>query len=184
MESQTEQPTDPTSPAGVTLELIAAVATNGVIGGGGGIPWDFPADLHHFEQVTTGHPVIMGRRTFESIVDSLGKPLPDRTSIVLSQSRQDFPESAVHAHSVPDALIRAKAAAADSDVETVFVAGGATVYEQTIDICDRLRITNIPESPDGDTTFPEFNPDDWQLAEVVSIGDSGCSLSATVFDSQ
>jgi dihydrofolate reductase len=138
--------------------IVAAVARNGVIGADGEMPWHYPADLQRFKRLTTGHPVVMGRRTYESIAAALGGPLPDRTTVVLSTRALELPEGAVLAGSVEEAL----ALAADAPGgETVFVAGGATVYEQLLDRADRMELTEIPEAPDGDTRFPEWDADRW-----------------------
>jgi dihydrofolate reductase len=148
--------------------LIAAVAENGVIGDSGGMPWHYPADLRRFKEATTGHPVVLGRRTYESIVDGLGGPLPGRTNVVLSTRDLDLPEGAVLAGSVEAAL---DAAADAPGGGTVFVAGGATVYEQFLPVADRLELTEIPESPDGDTRFPEWSRADWAEVERDDEGD-------------
>ena len=138
------------------LTLIAAVAENGVIGAEGGMPWHYPADLERFKETTIGHPVIVGRRTYESIASRLGGPLPGRTNVVLSrQADLGLPEGAVHAPDVGAALSAAEAAL-DDDRETVYVAGGAAVYEQLLPEADELRVTEIPEEPEGDARFPEF----------------------------
>ncbi|MFB6118318.1 dihydrofolate reductase [Halosegnis sp.] len=137
------------------LVAIAAVAANGVIGRDGTLPWHLPADLAHFKELTTGHPVILGRRTYESIRDRLGGPLPDRTNIVLSRSSLELPDGAVHAPDVDAAL---KAAAARDSV--AFVAGGATVYETLLERVDRLELTELDAAYEGDTYFPEVG-DKW-----------------------
>jgi dihydrofolate reductase len=141
------------------LSLVAAVAENGVIGADGGMPWHYPADLQRFKETTMGHPVIMGRATYESIAQRLGGPLPGRTNIVLSRrDTLDLPSGAVHAHDVDEAIQRAARALDEAD-ETVYVIGGATVYRAFIDRADELLITEIPESPEGDTYFPELGPE-------------------------
>ena len=137
--------------------LIAAVAANGVIGADGGIPWDLPADLEHFKRVTTGHPVIMGRRTYESIAAQLGGPLPGRTNVVLTTGALDAHESVRTAASIDEALLHA----AETDAETAYVAGGATVYEQFLDRADRMILTELEAEYDGDTYFPEFDAETW-----------------------
>ena len=150
--------------------LVAAVAENGVIGVDGEMPWHYPEDLRRFEELTTGHPVIMGRRTYESIADRLGGPLPDRTNIVLSRREDlDLPEGAVHAESVETALDPA-AEALDPFQEAVYVAGGATVYEQFLDRADELRITEIPEAPEGDAHFPAIG-EAWTEVDRETHGD-------------
>lgn len=152
------------------IALVAAVAENGVIGADGDLPWHYPADLKHFKETTTGRPVIMGRRTFESIVDRTGGPLPDRTSVVLTSQGIDGPSvhrdpddvapdsgEAVTADSVDSAL----ATAATTGADVAFVVGGASVYEQFLPRADRLVLTEINEAPEGDTYFPEFDGSTW-----------------------
>lgn len=143
------------------VALIAAVAANGVIGADGELPWHLPADLRHFRETTTGHPVILGRRTYESIVDRIGGPLPDRTNVVLSRGEPDLPAAVVHAESAEAAL----AAARETGADTVYVAGGRSVYETFFDHADRLVLTELEDAYEGDTCFPEWNPDDWQVTE-------------------
>jgi dihydrofolate reductase len=141
--------------------LIAAVAANGVIGAEGELPWHLPADLRHFSETTTGHPVILGRRTYESIVDRTGGPLPDRTNVVLSRGEPDLPAGAVHVDSVETAL----AAARETGADTAYVAGGRAVYAAFLDRADRLLLTELEDAYEGDTCFPERNPDRWQETE-------------------
>ena len=149
------------------VAIVAAVAENGVIGADGSMPWELPEDLAHFKATTVGHPVVMGRRTFESIVARLGGPLPDRTNIVLSRSDPDLPAGAVLAGSVDEALEEA----AKTGAAVAYVAGGATIYDQFLPRADRLHITEIPESPEGDTTFPEWDRSAWRLDDRETEGD-------------
>ncbi len=152
------------------LALVAAVAENGVIGADGEMPWHYPADLRRFKETTLGHPVVMGRRTYESIEARLGGPLPGRTNVVLSrQTELALPDGAIHARDIDGALERAEAAL-EGDRETVYVIGGATIYETLIDRADELLITEIPESPDGDTRFPEIG-DEWERSETEAEGE-------------
>ena len=152
------------------LTLIAAVAENGVIGAEGGMPWHYPADLKRFKETTMGHPVVMGRRTYESVASRLGGPLPGRTSVVLSrQADLDLPEGAVHAADV-EAALAAAAAALDGDRETVYVAGGGSVYEQLLPEADELHVTEIPEAPDGDAHFPEIG-EAWTVVDRETDGE-------------
>ncbi|KTG08377.1 dihydrofolate reductase [Haloprofundus marisrubri] len=144
----------------IQVALIAAVAENGVIGADGDMPWHYPEDLAQFKQTTMGHPVVMGRRTYESIARQLGGPLPGRTNIVLSRSEMDLPEGAVHADSV-DAAMNIARELVGEDGGTVFVVGGATVYEQFLPRADRLVLTEIHESFEGDTEFPRFDREAW-----------------------
>lgn len=139
------------------IVLIAAVAANGVIGDDGTMPWHYPTDLRRFKQLTMGHPVIMGRRTYESIAERLGGPLPGRTNIVLSRGDPAVDPTVIVAGSIDEALT----AADQTGASAVFVIGGATVYEQLLDDADRLELTEIDRSVDGDTRFPDWDRSDW-----------------------
>jgi dihydrofolate reductase len=143
------------------VAIVVAVAENGVIGDEGSIPWHYPEDLAYFKDVTVGNPVIMGRRTYEAITDRLGEPLPDRLNIVLSSQDLDLPDGAVQAGSIEAALD----IAAETGTETAYVIGGASVYEQVLPRTDRLHVTEIPESPPGDTHFPEWDRSEWEEVE-------------------
>ena len=135
------------------ISLLAAVARNGVIGRGNTLPWHLPADLKRFKALTLGHPVVMGRKTWDSIFARLGKPLPGRTSIVVSRS-PSLPataQGAIVTGSVPGAI-----AAAGNAVE-IFVIGGAEIYALALPLADRLCLTEIDAAPDGDAWFPAFD---------------------------
>ncbi|ELY69524.1 dihydrofolate reductase [Natrinema versiforme] len=143
------------------LVAIAAVADNGVIGADGDMPWHVPADLQHFKETTTDHPVIMGRVTYEGILETLGEPLPGRTTVVLTNQDLETPEGAVVAHDLEDAVDAAETAARErhEDADRIFVAGGATVYEQFLPAVDRLVLTEIHDAHEGDTYFPDWDRD-------------------------
>jgi dihydrofolate reductase len=143
------------------VAIVAAVARNGVIGIDGRMPWDLPEDLRRFKATTDGHPVIMGRRTYESIVERLGGPLPDRTNVVMSRGDPDVPAGVVLADSVEAALEAARATGAD----VAYVIGGGSVYEQFLPRADRLVLTEVDAAPEGDTRFPDWDRDEW--AEVA-----------------
>jgi len=152
--------------AGIDLALVAAVAENGVIGRDGGMPWNYPADLRRFKEITVGHPVVMGRHTYESIRDRIGGPLPDRVNVVLSRGDPDLPEGddvppAVRASGIGEALRTARSAARDLGVDAVYVIGGASVYDAFLPRADRLHLTEIHERYEGDTRFPDWDRDDW-----------------------
>ena len=153
------------------LAIIAAVADNGVIGRDGEMPWHYPADLAHFKETTMGHPVIMGRVTYESISDQLGGPLPGRTNVVLTRSGVEAPEEVVQVESVDAAVEAAADAAAEAGAQAAFVAGGATVYEQFLPRADRLVITEVPGEPAGDTRFPEWDPAAWTETSRAADGE-------------
>jgi len=138
------------------IVIVAAVGRNGVIGADGRLPWRIPEDLARFKRLTMGHAVVMGRATFESI----GRPLPGRTNVVLTR-RPGWSHAGVEvAGSLDDAL-----AIAASSGHDVFVAGGAEVYRQTLSKADRLELTEVDAEPEGDTWFP---PVDWSQWEEVS----------------
>lgn len=172
--------TDPSTTDSLTVALIVAVAENGVIGRDGGMAWHYPADLRHFKETTMGHPVIMGRVTYESIVEGLGHPLPGRTSVVLTSQDREYPEDVVAVDSIENALevAREDLAVRDRDDATVFVAGGGSVYEQFLPVADRLYWTEIHETYEGDTYFPEVDWDDWSAVER----DDHEELSFVVYD--
>ena len=132
--------------------IIAAVgARDRVIGKGKDLPWHIPEDLKRFKAMTSGHPVLMGKRTFESLLHQLGRPLPGRLNIVLAHeaSWHEWDNVVVHS-SIDDAL------AAASDAPTVFITGGATVYAHFLPIADRLELTLVEGEYDGDVFFPEY----------------------------
>jgi dihydrofolate reductase len=132
------------------------------------MPWYYPEDLRHFKETTLGHPVVMGRVTYDSIVEMTGGPLPDRLNIVLSHSL-DSPEeeNVVIADSLDDALSIAE----ETSSHDVFIAGGASVYEQAFPYATRLVITEIPDSPDGDTYFPDWDDSKWALSDQRTDGE-------------
>jgi dihydrofolate reductase len=134
------------------VSIIAALAKNRVIGKEGKMPWHLPADLQHFKKLTLGKPVIMGRRTFESLP---GGALKDRRNIVLAKEKDYTPEGAGVAHSIEEALKMAKGA------DETMIAGGASVYKQFLERADRMYLTIIDEKIEGDTYFPDWNPQNW-----------------------
>ncbi len=132
--------------------IIAAIDKNRVIGKGNTIPWHLPADFAHFKETTAGHPVIMGLNTYKSI----GRPLPNRTNIVLSKDDEEI-EGCLMAHSLPEAFDMAK-----EKSEDIFVIGGASIYGQALPFADMLNLTLIDAEVNGDIFFPEFNRDEWK----------------------
>ena len=134
------------------LVLIAALAeSNRVIGRDQDLPWHLPEDLKRFKRLTTGHPMIMGRKTFESLLHQFGGPLPNRRMLVLSTSETwpEHPEVEVY-RSIPEAL------EAVQDDETVFIGGGEEVYRQFLPRADRLELTLVEGTYEGDTYFPPY----------------------------
>lgn len=137
--------------------IIAAVADNGVIGNQGKIPWHIPEDLKRFKKITTGHAVIMGRKTF----DSIGRPLPDRLNVVLTRKNDHGLPSSV---TVADTLEKALEACRRRGVEKAFVIGGAEVYAQAIPAADEMILTIVHRSVEGDARFPEWDRSPWKEA--------------------
>ncbi|MFQ5707057.1 MAG: dihydrofolate reductase [bacterium] len=136
------------------IVIIAAMAEkNRVIGKEGELPWHLSEDLRRFKQLTLGHAVLMGRKTFESIVRRLGKPLPDRRNLVLTRSKS-FPKHP-EVETFPS---MAAALEAIADKPTVFVIGGETVFKETLELADRLELTLVAGDYQGDAFFPEYEP--------------------------
>jgi dihydrofolate reductase len=134
------------------LSLIVAMARNRVIGLGNRLPWYLPADLQFFKRITLGKPILMGRRTFES----LGRPLPGRINIVITGQPDYQAEGCIVVHSLADAL------AAAGSVEEIMVIGGASLYAQTLERADRIYLTLVAAEPEGDVRFPELERGAWQ----------------------
>ena len=134
------------------LSLIAAVGRNGVIGAGNAMPWHLPEDFAYFKRTTMGHPMVMGRLTF----DSIGRPLPGRRSIVVTRQDHWSHPGVETAGSLEDAL------ALCGQAEEVFVVGGGEIYRQAMGRADRLLVTEVDLEPVGDVTFPEIDPAVWR----------------------
>jgi dihydrofolate reductase len=136
------------------ISMIACKARNGTIGKDGALPWHLPADLAYFKSITSGHVVIMGRKTYESI----GKPLPKRQNVILTRDRSYHADGCDVIHSVDSIL--------EFDGE-VFIIGGAEVYRQCLPYADRLYITEIDEDIDGDAFLFEIDPARWSITSSV-----------------
>ena len=137
--------------------LIAAVAQNRVIGNKGALPWYIPADLQRFKKLTTGHPVIMGRKTYESILKRIGKPLPDRLNIVLtSQKNYAVAPGVILASSFNEAIEKVK------NESIIYVIGGRQVYEDALPKATTLEMTHVHQDYEGDALFPEINKEIWK----------------------
>jgi dihydrofolate reductase len=144
------------------ISIIVATAENGVIGKDNQLLWRISADLKQFRILTTGHSIIMGRKTFESI----GKPLPNRTNIVISrQSNYDFPEGVLKANSLEKAIEMAQNVAGS---EEIFIIGGGNVYKQALDITNKIYLTEVKANIEGDAFFPELNKKDWKEISRIS----------------
>ena len=163
------------------VALIAAVAKNGVIGSDGVIPWRLPGDLKHFKEITMGKPLVMGRRTYESI----GYPLPGRFNIVLSRNKSFLAGGVTVTHDLNYAFKIAEDEASKSEVEEIMVIGGSKIYRETMPLAQRLYITEIHNTFDGDVTFPKINPIKWKelsRLHVSSDKNETCDYSFVVLD--
>ncbi len=134
------------------ISIIAAVADNRVIGNKNSLPWHLPADMEYFKKTTAGKPIIMGARTFESI----GKALPGRKNIVLSDDKNYKIEGCVVTGSIEEALREAEPS------EEVMIAGGTSVYKQFLPLADRMYLTFIHHDFEGDSFFPEYDLNEWK----------------------
>ncbi len=185
----------------VRISSIAAMAENNVIGKDGGMPWHLPEDLKHFKRTTIGKPILMGRKSYES----LGKPLPGRANIVISRSYKDLPSNApseIHqgmeavAHkvepqnedgpflyaSIEDGIEAAREMVEEQGLDDIFITGGGEIYKQTLPVIDRLYITLIHREYEGDTYFPEFDWEDWSIiSEEKHDGSSDDGPAFTFF---
>ncbi|MGI9371735.1 MAG: dihydrofolate reductase [Hyphomicrobiales bacterium] len=142
----------------IKITHVVAVALNGVIGADGAMPWRLPSDLKRFKQITMGKPIIMGRKTFESI----GRPLPGRPNIVISRSLADIPEGVSLFSNIDDALDYAQHLASEIGVDEVCVIGGGEIYRQTLERVDRIYMTRVNAEANGDTTYPKLVYDEWE----------------------
>jgi dihydrofolate reductase len=150
------------------IALIAAVAgKNLVIGKDGDLPWHFPADLKHFKATTVNHTVLMGRKTYQSILNRLGKPLPGRRNIVLTRDRNFRDERVTVIHDLSE-IPRTE--------ETLFVIGGAEIYRQTLPLADQLYITHIGQEISGDAFFPPIDPAKWVKRDEQKLTENGVEL--------
>ena len=136
------------------ISLIVAAADNHVIGRDNAMPWHIPEDFKHFKAVTMGKPCIMGRKTFQSIVQSLGKPLPGRVNIVVSRTNFQHP-GALTCKDLDEAIDQAAKTGSDE----VCVIGGAQIYALALPVADKIYLTRMHQSPEGDAMFPTLGPE-------------------------
>ncbi len=146
------------------ISIIAAIGKNNELGKNNKLLWKLPADMKRFREITSGHTVIMGRKTFESI----GKPLPDRRNIIITRNENYLRDSVDVVHSLEEAIDRARIILAqilaqNSQEEEIFVVGGAEIYREAMPIADKLYITQIKAEDKGaDSFFPKINMDEWR----------------------
>lgn len=144
------------------INIIVAIAKNNVIGKNNEIPWHYPEDLQYFKEVTMGKNVLMGSKTFYSIIKRLGKPLPGRNNIVLTRNK-DFSYPGVTVINDLESFLK-------SQTDDIFIIGGSSIYRQTLAYADKLYITFIDEEYEGDTFFPEIDFQNYQLIEKKERG--------------
>lgn len=138
--------------------IVVAMGKKNEIGFENQLLWHLPKDLKHFKELTSGHPIIMGRKTFESI----GKPLPNRTNIVISTKKDWFQEGVLIVGNIKEALKFSK-----KIDENIFIIGGGTIYEQTLDFTDRLEVTVVNVEKEADTYFPQIDLKIWKKTEEI-----------------
>ncbi|MEZ5792007.1 MAG: dihydrofolate reductase [Nitratireductor sp.] len=148
------------------IALVVAVGENGVIGADGGLPWRLPSDLKRFKSVTMGKPIIMGRKTWQSI----GKALPGRANIVVTRDGEFRAEGADVTSSLEDAItlagVRARCSGGAGEI---CIIGGGRIYADAMALADRLYVTHVKAAPQGDTFFPAIDPDVWQVVSTEKI---------------
>lgn len=163
------------------ISIIAAIGTNRELGKENKLLWQLPSDMKFFRSRTKGHPIIMGRKTHESILEHIGNLLPDRTTIVITRDAEyKAPEGALVARSYAIAVQLAKAAPGS---EEVFVCGGASIYSQALNSVDRMYLTHIDdEQSDADAYFPDFNPSAFIVSDIGSYEEQGLHFVIRQYD--
>lgn len=144
------------------ISLIVAMASNGIIGRDGQMPWHLSADLKHFKKITLGSPIIMGRKTFESI----GRPLPGRRNIIISRNPDYQQDGCLVFDSIETALTNCCQSA-----DEIFIIGGSALYEATLQYADRIYVTEINQNFNGDTSFPAWNKTEWTETKREDVTD-------------
>lgn len=142
----------------MNLTIIAAMSENRVIGRDNDLAWHLPDDLKRFKELTKGHHVIMGRKTFESV----GKPLPGRTNIIVTNQKEYKAPGCIIVHTLKEAIQKA-----ENDKQP-YIIGGGKIYDQALPLCDTLEITHIHAQVEGDTYFPEVDTSKWQIVAKES----------------
>jgi dihydrofolate reductase len=149
----------------IRIAMIAGVAENGVIGSQQTIPWRVPSDMAFFKKTTMGKPVVMGRKQYETV----GKPLPGRTNIVITRQQGYQPEGVLVVPSIDAALAKAREIAQADGVDEIMIIGGGEIYAQLLERADRLYITHLDLSPVGDVLFPALRHEDWTVVDLPEV---------------
>ena len=145
----------------MTLSIIVAVSENNVIGKNNSLIWHLPADMKFFKEKTTDHVIITGRKNYESIPEKF-RPLPDRKNIVITRQKNYHAPGAIVVSSIENAL---QYVSENHNDEEIFIIGGAEIYRQTISVCDKIYLTRLHHTFEGDAYFPIINEKDWQLTQ-------------------
>jgi dihydrofolate reductase len=161
---------------GVPVAFVVAVAQNNVIGMDGAMPWRLSSDMKRFKRDTMGKPLIMGRKTFESI----GKALPGRLNIVVSRS-EFVADDVVHASSIDAALFLAEGWAQEHGASEICIIGGGQIYKETFGIASKLYVTHIVAEPEGDTKFPEIPSDEWSVVHREEVPKGEKDSAETIY---
>lgn len=165
------------------VALIAAFSQNRVVGINNSLPWHLPEDLKYFKRTTSGKAIIMGRKTYESI----GRPLPNRTNIVVSRNPDFSAEGVVTVDSLESAIEHAESVNLINGVDEVMVIGGAAIYEAALPMADRLYVTHVHANVDGDAYFPNVEFDQWQEVSKHDFSKDGSNpydYSFCIYDKQ
>ena len=163
------------------LAVICAMSRNGVIGRDNGLPWNLPGDLKHFKETTLGCPIIMGRKTW----DSIGRPLPGRTNIIVTRREKIESDGIEIANSLESALDLAKSCLPTPSVTEIFVIGGAQIYKEAFPLANRLYLTRVNSFVDGDTYLEGFDEEDWieiSNKSFNAVSSEGHDYNICVFD--
>lgn len=145
--------------------MVVAVTDNDVIGRDGGLPWRLSTDLKRFKALTMGKPMVMGRVCY----DSIGKPLPGRPNIVITRNRGFAPQGVMVAHSLEEALAKARTEALRLGVDEICIIGGGVVYREAMDLATLLHVTHVETEIEGDTFFPPIDPAIWEPGPVEAV---------------
>lgn len=163
------------------IAMIAAVARNNVIGADGGIPWKIPGDMAFFKRTTMGKPIVMGRKQYETV----GRPLPGRTNIVITRQPGYAPEGVIVVGSLEQALEKGREIADRDGVDEVMVIGGGEIYAQAMPLARRLYISHVDLAPEGDVLFPAIDPATWQVVaepEVPASDKDAAAFRVSVYE--
>ena len=160
----------------VKIAQVVGIAQNGIIGFDGDMPWRLSTDLKRFKTITMGKPIIMGRKTFESI----GRPLPGRLNVVVSRGAYKA-NGVSSANSIEEAINISREWATENKVDEICIIGGGEIYRQSLPLADKLYVTHILAEPEGDTRFPDIDEAQWQIVSTERVPKSENDSAETIF---